>query len=169
MREDTLLVLDNFAPFREQIRNSQYNWLDTLVNVSLQKRINEDVLLMKNLEPYLKSQRKATLRLIMTKKNSMEEQLHNMEDAIARLMRTLSQNKSPEGEMQASLMGAMDHLMELYKREQVSAERVSQLIQSSPNADFLNVLTGYYFLKQFEAYDQRNKSCNGEHSGKNLK
>jgi len=158
VREDTIILLDNFAPFREQIRNSQYTWLDTLVNASLQKRINEDVLLMKNLEPYLKSQRKATLKLIMTKKNSMEEQLHQMEDAIARLMRTLSQNKSPEGEMQASLMGAIDHLMELYKREQVNGERVSRLINSSPNVDFLNVLVGYYFLKQFEAYDQKKQT-----------
>ncbi len=157
--EDTLLLLDNFAPFREQLRNSQYVWLDTLVNSSLQKRINEDVKLMKNLEPYLKTQRKATLRLIMTKKNSTEEQLMQAEDAIARIMRTLAQTNFPEGEMHYRLLGAVDYLVDLYKREQVTEARLNELILRSSHSDFLYVLIGYHFLKQFEAFELRKQNA----------
>lgn len=157
--EDTLLLLDNFAPFREQLRQSQYQWLDTLVNASLQRRINEDAMLMKNLEPYLKSQRKATLRLIMTKKNTVEEQLLQAEDAIARIMRTLAQRNFPEGDMHYRLMGAVDYLMDLYKREQVNDVRLHELIAKSPHADFLYVLIGYHFLKQFETFELHKQSA----------
>lgn len=157
VREDTLLLLDNFAPFRAQIRNTQYYWLDTLINSSLQKRINEDLKLMKNLEPYLKTQRKATLRLIMAKKNSMEEQIGQMEDIMTRMMRVLAQNKFAEGEAQAKLMGVMEYLMELYRREQITKERLLKLLDGSPNADYLYILAGYSLIRQFDAFDQRKK------------
>lgn len=148
IKKDTILLHDNWPKFREQIKASNYAWLDTLSNEKIQAAINTDEALRKGLENVLKTQRKASLSLTMAKILTVDDQFVNLKKLLNSWLRTLLTTKTPSKDLEPQIMGAIGYLFEQHMENVLSREEVDSLLMGDyPNHKSLYL--GLHIIKQF--------------------
>jgi hypothetical protein len=148
IKKDTIMLSDNWPKFREQIRASQYAWLDTLPNDKILNEINSNEKLRKSLEPILKMQRKASLNLTMAKILTADDQFVTVQKTLTSWIRNLTTTKQPSKELEPQIMGAIAFLFE----QHVNGELINDELDSLLIGDFEDnkfVYLGLHMIKQF--------------------
>jgi hypothetical protein len=148
IKKDTILLSDNWPKFREQIKASQYAWLDTLSNEKIQTAINTDEKLRKGLENILKTQRKASLSLTMAKILTADDQFINLKKLLNSWLRTLLTTKQPSKDLEPQIMGAMAYLFDQHVENVLSREEVDSLLRGD-FPDHKSMYLGLHIIKQF--------------------
>ena len=85
VKSETVVFRDMWYEFRSQIRDTNLAWLDTLSNEAILGHLNKNDSLSNVLEPMLRTQRRAQLRLVMAKIISKDEQFIKLSDDLTRL------------------------------------------------------------------------------------
>ncbi len=151
--KDTVIVNPGYELFRESIIHTPYKWLDTLNNDSMRMRINADIQLLESIEPYLKLQRKAVLKLAVAKRLNNTEIFERFKSDFSfweqRLHPKFISSKSPQ-EIDARVMGMLDYLVGLLETGTISPEEFTDVIEQSKCSPVLKILLVYDELIEFE-------------------
>ncbi len=151
IKKDTVLFTDDLLQFRELVRtHHQFKWLDTLSDEVLRATINRNQNLKKALEPIFVLQRKASLKLVMAKRLTRQEQfskfLNDLNKAVS--IWHNARHDTPEGEHK--IMGMLDKLFSDYENKYITDQEIKDIINETTYPDNLRVLLGYHLLKKFE-------------------
>jgi outer membrane protein OmpA-like peptidoglycan-associated protein len=150
---DTVIVSPAHKQFRENIRSTSYSWLASLNSDSIRVLLNTDDKLLESVEPYLTSQRKAVLKLSMSKRLSSDELFQQFKLDFtqweARLNPKALGNRKPH-EVEARVMGMIDYLFSLLETGTITAEQFAEVIEQAKSYGVLRVLIVYHKLIEFE-------------------
>jgi outer membrane protein OmpA-like peptidoglycan-associated protein len=150
---DTVIINAGYELFRQSIRNTSYQWLDSLGNEKIRSTINSNYILLTALEPYLKSQRKAVLKLAVAKHIEAEEVIERFKVDFEKLEKQLdpkfSAGKAP-AEVEAEVMGMLAYLFNLVEGGLITSEEAGELLDNSWNKEIVRVLAVYHHIIQFE-------------------
>ncbi|HYG03978.1 MAG TPA: hypothetical protein VD927_16145, partial [Chryseosolibacter sp.] len=151
LQNDTVLMTDVTQQFREIVRtDNRFKWLDTLDNESLRNRINTDERLRISLEPIFVLQRKASLRLVMAKRLTRQEQFDKLVTDLNKASSIWHSSRLPTNEGERIVMGMLDKLFSDYERGNITKAEFENLISETSYPDNILVLIGYHLLKKYE-------------------
>ncbi len=150
---DTLIVRPAYEQFLECIRHTSFKWLDSLSNDSIRLLLNSENKLLKSVEPYFTTQRKAVLKLVMVKRLNSTEVFERFKSDFryweSKLNPKLIGDKKPQ-EVEAMVLGMIDYLFSLLETGIISVEEYTQVIEQTKSYDALRVLIVYHKLMEFE-------------------
>jgi hypothetical protein len=150
---DTVIVRPAHEQFRENILDTPYKWLDSLSNESIRLLLNTNNKLVISVEPYLKTQRRAVLKLAMAKRLNSFEIFERFKSDFRRWENKLNPkligDKGPQ-EVEARVMGMIDYLYSLLKAGTISLEEFTEVIEQAKSREVLKVLIVYHELIEFE-------------------
>lgn len=148
IKKDTILLSDNWPKFREQIKASDYAWLDSLSNEKILIQINSNDKLRKGLEPILKTQRKASLNLTMAKILTADDQYVTIKKSLTAWIRSFTTSKTPNKDLEPQIMGAISFLFQEYIDNDLNNEAVDSLLMGDYQ-DNKYMYLGLHIVKQF--------------------
>lgn len=150
---DTVIVSPAHKQFRENIRSTSYSWLASLGSDSIRVLLNTNDKLLESVEPYLTTQRKAVLKLSMSKRLSSDELFQQFKLDFtqweARLHPKALGNRKPQ-EVEARVMGMIDYLFGLLETGTITVEQFTDVIEQAKCYNVLRVLIVYHKLIEFE-------------------
>jgi hypothetical protein len=150
IKKDTVMYTDFVIQFREMIKKTPEKYLDTLSDESLLKLVNEDAELRKTLEPILAGQRKASLNLVVTKRLTKHEQVEKLTAALIKASAELTGSTQAETQAEQRIMGMIETLFDHFSHGVITEEELHEIINGNHNPDYVNMLAGYYVLKQID-------------------
>jgi hypothetical protein len=155
---ELVIVKPGYDLFRESIQHSPYQWLNTLTNEELQQKLNSEKILSAELEPYLKSQRKSVLRLVLAKRLEGIEILERFKRDFTRLEKQLTPGNQPEypaTEIEAKLMGMISWLFEWLENGGITSTEVAEILDFAHSSEIVRVLSVYHHIIKFEGLEKR--------------
>ncbi len=149
---DTVIIAHGYEMFRQAIRETKYQWLDTLSNEALRLALNSDAGLLNAVEPYLKNQRKSSLELVLAKRLTREEIFDRFKrDFMYWEARLLPQNNQPvAAQAEPRVMGMLAYLFDLMLSEQISELEFNQVVHEAKNKNLLQILLAYHEIIRVE-------------------
>ncbi|MBX2957745.1 MAG: hypothetical protein KF846_16390 [Cyclobacteriaceae bacterium] len=155
---DTLIIMFGYELFRQSIKNTPYQGLDTLSNEDLRLRLNTDAALLQSVEPYLSQHRKASLRLVLAKRLEGEDLFARVKRDFTYWERQLdpkeSKGASPP-EVEARVMGIIAYLFELMVNDQITSKEYADVIDNAVNNNLTRILSVYHEIILFERSNHR--------------
>lgn len=156
---DTVIVSEAWEEFRNAIRGSPFKGLDTLNNQQLRSLLTADENLLEQLEPILKPQRRATMKIVTARKLSQEEMI----DAIRKKLEELGMKLLPHlnrsrdfSETEAHVLGVFQYFDKLIADGKATFSDLAILVDSNPASNQLKVLLFYHFIKKIEQKEFEN-------------
>lgn len=150
---DTVLINPGYNIFRQSIRNTSYQWLDSLSDEKIRTTVNSNHILLSALEPYLKLQRKAVLNLVVAKRIEDSEVFERFKTDFTRLEKKLdpkfTQGESP-ADVEAQVMGMLGYLFNLLENDFVTPDEVAELLDHAWSKEMVRVMAVYHHLIQVE-------------------
>lgn len=146
---DTVMTHDGWEELRKAVAKSPLQWIDSLTKEDLIQRLGCDATLRGELEPYLKSQRKAKLTLALSGAFSTGEIMKRLTtdfDHAANLLR----NPLNIGVYQISekkIMGILAYAEVLAQAGKISYEQIAELADNSTSPERTRVLLFYHTIK----------------------
>lgn len=151
IQDDTVLLTDVTQQFREIIKsNANLKWLDSLDDESMRQRINNDAQLRESLEPVFVQQRKASLRLVMAKRLTRQEQFDKLVTDLNKASSIWNNRNLPTSEGERIVMGMLDKLFTDYEKGNITKNEIDRIISETSYPDNILVLIGYHYLKKYE-------------------
>lgn len=150
---DTVIINPGYNIFRQTIKNTPYQWLDSLSNEKIRTTVNSNYILLSALEPYLKPQRKAILKLVVAKRIEGSEVLERFKVDFDRIEKQLdpkfSEGKAP-ADIDAQVMGMLAYLFNLLDSDFITSDEVAELLDNAWCREIVRVLAVYHHIIQFE-------------------
>jgi hypothetical protein len=150
IKKDTVTLADPMLQFRQLIRSTNLKQLDTLNNRQLIHLVNSDQNLRNLLESTFALQRKASLKLVVAKRLTRDEQFEKFRTDFIRITSKLTGSTQAKTEAESRTMGMIEKLLIYYEMGYVSTAQIDELINETLYPDYINVLLTYHFLKQYE-------------------
>ena len=152
IKKDTVLLTDEMLQFREMIRTNyqQFKKLDTLTDENLRQTINTNEKLKAALEPIFVLQRKASLKLVLAKRLTRQEQFSKFLSDLNKAVSIWHTPKTETSEGEHKVMGMLDKLFSDFENKYMTEKEVDDLISETTYPDYVRVLFGYHLLKKFE-------------------
>ena len=150
---DTLIVNHGYDLFRQAIRGTPHQWLDTLSNETLRTLLNTNVQLLTEVEPFIREHRKASLKLAVAKKLNDEEMLNRFKLDLALWEARLDpkQNKGFSlNHVEPRVAGMLSYLFDLLLAEHISESEFNQLVEQTQNRNLIRVLLAYHQIMLME-------------------
>lgn len=148
IRKDTILLSDNWPTFRQQIKTTPFAWLDSLSNEQIQFEINHNKTILEGLEPILKTQRKASLNLLMAKILTADEQFGTLQKSMNEWIKSMVTPGKTDKEAEQKIMGGLAYLLEQYFNREINQEEVDELLRGD-YGDYKYMYLGMHIIKQF--------------------
>lgn len=148
IKKDTILLSDNWPRFREQLKASNFAWLDTLSNDEILKAINTNDKVRKGLEPVLKTQRKASLNLNVAKVLNADDQFVTLQKSLNGWLKNLLTSKQPGKDLEPQIMGGLAWMFEQHVNGELSSEEMDSLL-FGPYLSHKYMYVGLHIIKQF--------------------
>jgi len=155
---DTLIIFSGYELFRQHIKGTEFQWLDTLSNENIKKAVHTNSNLLSGLEPYLKPQRKAVLRLVVAKRIEGAEVISQFKADFTRVEKLLDpkfQSGVSPTDAEAKVMGMFIYLNTLIEKNLISPLEASGILDNSVNNKVVRVLYAYHSITQFESKAQQ--------------
>jgi hypothetical protein len=154
---DTVIINHGYDLFRQSIRPTAFRWLDTLSNENLCALINSNQILQSAVEPYLRLQRKATLKLVVAKRLEGEELFSRFKRDFDYWEKQLLPGRSniPPAEVEARLMGLLEYLFGLVQVGNITSHQAAEILDRAICKQIIRVLSVYHLIIQFERKSQR--------------
>ena len=150
---DTVIISPGYTLFRQAIKNTPYQWLDSLSDEKMRTTVNGNYILLSSVEPYLKPQRKAVLKLVVARRIEGAQVFERFKADFARLEKQLdpkfNQGKSP-ADVEAQVMGMLAYLFNLQENDFVTPQEVAELLDNAWSKEIVRVLAVYHHIIQFE-------------------
>jgi hypothetical protein len=151
--KDTVIVNSGYEFFRQTIKQTPYQWLDSLSDEKIRETINTNHILLSAIEPFLKPQRKAVLKLVVAKRIEGVE----IVEKFKRDFTLLEMQLDPKGgqglrqaEIEARVMGMIKYLYHLLENDFIKADEAAEIIDNAFNNRMVRVLDVYHQIIQFE-------------------
>lgn len=150
LRKDTVFFHGPSIQFKKQIENTEYSWLAEMTDENLQDTINASPLLRRNLEPYLIQQRKAFLRIAMSKPIGKDEfataTIKHLGELAKRYLSKPETSLLYEGELAGNIM----NIINAYRAGEFSAIEVDSVFYLADEWGLSHVLAGCLLIREYE-------------------
>jgi hypothetical protein len=150
LKKDTVLFTNSFRQFRDLIKTTKFQKLDTLSDERLLDMVNTSDALRLELEEILTLQRKASLKLVVAKRLSKIEQDEKFIDDLNKAASVYFAPKNVKPDAEHRIMGMIEKLFNDRVAEKFTHEELQQIITQSTAPDFLQLFFGYHILHQYE-------------------
>lgn len=150
---DTVIIKHGYDLFRQSVQGTAHQWLDTLDNEALRTLINANIFLRTSLEPYLRQQRKATLKLVVAKRLEGEELFSKFKRDFSYWESMLSPQYEESvsiREVEGRLLGLIEYLFGLLETGQISPHQAAEVLDKARYNRIVRVLAVYHLIIQFE-------------------
>jgi len=149
MNKEIVSFQNPFEFFRQQIKNTSYEWMDSLSDKKIRDFINTNTVLKTELEPYLKVQRHAVLKLAMVKPITRDERISDIIVRLNKLTSNYFKSKMQE-ESEGKIVGMLEALLDYYKEDMVTFTELDSMISNTNGSQINSALLGYYLLSRYQ-------------------
>jgi len=151
VKKDTVILTNPYEQFRALIKNNDdFNYLDSLSDKRLRTALNTNEKIRNALEPILVLQRKASLKLVVAKRLTREEQIEKFRNDFIKACNKVNARGETSAEAEAIVMGMIEKLWGFYVDGFITESQVEELFLETSHSQLLSALLVYHHLKYYE-------------------
>lgn len=155
LRKDTIYYNGPFSLFKNQIKGTQFEWLDSLTHENLIDTINQSIELRNLLEPFFKQQRKAVLKLAMARPISKDEfataTVINLSILVNKYLKKAETSLAYEPELAGNVL----NILEARRNGEFTLEEVDSILSKADPFGLCKTIAGFLILREYEFIKQK--------------